>query len=90
MPVVACSSRDPARVVRKLCPVGCIGCGACVAACPNGSAMLFVAAKVSQMASLPQGQVEAKERVRNMLAEMESSQTNGELPLVKWEFSALH
>lgn len=41
----------------------CIGCGACVAACPNGSAMLFTAAKVSQLAMLPQGQVEAKRRV---------------------------
>ncbi len=48
----------------------CIGCGACVAACPNGSAMLFVAAKVSHLASLPQGKVEAKKRVREMLAEM--------------------
>ncbi len=48
----------------------CIGCGACVAACPNGSAMLFVAAKVSHLASLPQGKVEAKERVRDMLDKM--------------------
>ena len=48
----------------------CIGCGACVAACPNGSAMLFVAAKVSHLASLPQGKVEAKERVRQMLGQM--------------------
>ncbi len=48
----------------------CIGCGACVAACPNGSAMLFVAAKVSQLAWLPQGRVEASERVRGMLDEM--------------------
>ncbi len=45
----------------------CIGCGACVAACPNGSAMLFTAAKVAQLASLPQGQVEAPERVKAML-----------------------
>jgi succinate dehydrogenase / fumarate reductase, iron-sulfur subunit len=48
----------------------CIGCGACVAACPNGSAMLFTGAKVSQLAALPQGQVEAAERVANMLKEM--------------------
>jgi len=48
----------------------CIGCGACVAACPNGSAMLFTGAKVSQFAALPQGQVEAAERVANMLKEM--------------------
>src|SRR5512135_334460 len=41
----------------------CIGCGACVAACPNGSAMLFTAAKVTQLAMLPQGQVEAARRV---------------------------
>jgi succinate dehydrogenase / fumarate reductase, iron-sulfur subunit len=46
----------------------CVGCGACVAACPNGSAMLFVAAKVSQLALLPQGRPEAKERVRRMVA----------------------
>jgi succinate dehydrogenase / fumarate reductase iron-sulfur subunit len=49
----------------------CIGCGACVAACPNGSAMLFVAAKVAQLAVLPQGKVEASDRVRNMLRAME-------------------
>ncbi len=46
----------------------CIGCGACVAACPNGSAMLFVASKVSQLALLPQGRLEAKQRVRDMVA----------------------
>ena len=40
----------------------CIGCGACVAACKNASAMLFTSAKISQMALLPQGQVERKER----------------------------
>lgn len=45
----------------------CIGCGACVAACKNASASLFVAAKVSQYALLPQGQVEAKDRVKNMV-----------------------
>ncbi len=45
----------------------CIGCGACVAACKNASASLFVAAKVSQYALLPQGQVEAKDRVLNMV-----------------------
>ncbi|MGD9556231.1 MAG: succinate dehydrogenase/fumarate reductase iron-sulfur subunit [Mangrovibacterium sp.] len=48
----------------------CIGCGACVAACKNASAMLFVSAKVSQLALLPQGQVEAKRRARNMVAKM--------------------
>lgn len=49
----------------------CIGCGACVASCKNASAMLFVSAKVSQFALLPQGQVERKERVRKMLAAMD-------------------
>ncbi|MFW5657530.1 MAG: succinate dehydrogenase/fumarate reductase iron-sulfur subunit [Bacteroidota bacterium] len=49
----------------------CIGCGACVAACKNASAMLFVSAKVSQLAMLPQGKVEAKERVKNMVAKMD-------------------
>lgn len=49
----------------------CIGCGACVAACKNASAMLFVSAKVSQFALLPQGRVEAKERVQNMVAKMD-------------------
>lgn len=49
----------------------CIGCGACVAACKNASAMLFVSAKVSQLSLLPQGKVEAAERVRNMVAQMD-------------------
>ncbi|MFK2818806.1 succinate dehydrogenase/fumarate reductase iron-sulfur subunit [Flavobacteriaceae sp. LMIT009] len=49
----------------------CIGCGACVATCKNSSAMLFVGAKVSQYALLPQGQVEATDRVRNMVAQMD-------------------
>ncbi len=49
----------------------CIGCGACVASCKNSSAMLFVSAKVSQMALLPQGRVEAKERVMNMVEQMD-------------------
>lgn len=49
----------------------CIGCGACVAACKNASAMLFVSAKVSQFALLPQGRVEAKERVQKMVAKMD-------------------
>ena len=49
----------------------CIGCGACVAACKNASAMLFVSAKVSQLALLPQGKVEAKERVAHMVAKMD-------------------
>jgi succinate dehydrogenase / fumarate reductase iron-sulfur subunit len=49
----------------------CIGCGACVATCKNASAMLFVAAKVSQLAMLPQGRIEAKERVQRMVAKMD-------------------
>ena len=49
----------------------CIGCGACVAACKNASAMLFVSAKVSQFALLPQGRVEAKQRVKKMVAKMD-------------------
>lgn len=49
----------------------CIGCGACVAACPNGAAMLFTSAKVSQFALLPQGKIEASERVQNMVNQME-------------------
>lgn len=50
----------------------CIGCGACVAACPNASASLFVAAKVSHLAMLPQGQPERETRVRNMVAQMDA------------------
>ncbi|SFB80057.1 succinate dehydrogenase / fumarate reductase iron-sulfur subunit [Zunongwangia mangrovi] len=49
----------------------CIGCGACVAACKNASAMLFTSAKVSQYALLPQGQVEATDRVMNMVRQMD-------------------
>lgn len=49
----------------------CIGCGACVATCKNASAMLFVSAKVSQFALLPQGRVEAKDRVKNMVHQMD-------------------
>lgn len=49
----------------------CIGCGACVAACPNGAAMLFVSAKISQLAYLPQGQAERKERAIAMINQMD-------------------
>jgi len=49
----------------------CIGCGACVAACKNASAMLFVSAKVSQLAVLPQGKAERTDRVLNMVAQMD-------------------
>ncbi len=50
----------------------CIGCGACVAQCPNGAAQLFTAAKVSHLALLPQGQPERSRRVRQMVEEMEA------------------
>jgi succinate dehydrogenase / fumarate reductase iron-sulfur subunit len=49
----------------------CIGCGACVAACPNGAAMLFTAAKVAHLGLLPQGQPERLQRVRSMVARMD-------------------
>ena len=49
----------------------CIGCGACIATCKNGSAMLFVGAKVSQFSLLPQGKIEADERVLNMVNQMD-------------------
>lgn len=49
----------------------CIGCGACVAACKNSSAMLFVSAKVSQLSLLPQGQIEKQDRVLNMVKQMD-------------------
>lgn len=52
----------------------CIGCGACVAQCKNSSAMLFVAAKVSQFSYLPQGQAERTDRVKNMVAQMDAEQ----------------
>ena len=50
----------------------CIGCGACVAVCKNASAMLFVSAKVSHLAMLPQGKVERESRVLNMIRQMDS------------------
>lgn len=55
----------------------CIGCGACVASCPNASAMLFVSAKVSQLSLLPQGQIEAKKRVLNMVEQMDKEGFGG-------------
>ncbi|QDT48411.1 succinate dehydrogenase/fumarate reductase iron-sulfur subunit [Symmachiella dynata] len=56
---------------RAMDAASCIGCGACVAACKNASAMLFVGAKVSQMALLPQGKPERADRVLNMVAQMD-------------------
>ena len=54
---------------RAMDAAACIGCGACVAACPNASAMLFLSAKVSHLAQLPQGQPERRDRVRAMVAQ---------------------
>jgi succinate dehydrogenase / fumarate reductase iron-sulfur subunit len=51
----------------------CIGCGACVAACKNASAMLYLSAKISQLSLLPQGRVEAKDRVRAMVEKMDEA-----------------
>lgn len=59
---------------RSMDAAACIGCGACVAACPNASAMLFVSAKVAHLAYLPQGQVERERRVTAMIAQMDSEQ----------------
>ena len=55
----------------------CIGCGACVAACPNASAMLFTAAKVAHLGVLPQGQPERDARVRSMVAAMDAERLAG-------------
>ncbi|MBK8965476.1 MAG: succinate dehydrogenase/fumarate reductase iron-sulfur subunit [Lewinellaceae bacterium] len=57
---------------RAMDAAACIGCGACVAACPNASAMLFTSAKVSHLALLPQGEVERKRRVLAMVAQMDA------------------
>jgi len=57
---------------RAMDAAACIGCGACVAACPNASAMLFTAAKIRQLNMLPQGQPERADRVRNMVAQMDA------------------
>ncbi|OGW88872.1 MAG: succinate dehydrogenase [Omnitrophica bacterium RIFCSPLOWO2_01_FULL_50_24] len=59
---------------RAMDAAACIGCGACVAACPNASAMLFVASKVSHLALLPQGKVERAHRVKKMIKQMDSEQ----------------
>jgi len=57
---------------RSMDAAACIGCGACVAACKNASAMLFVGAKVAQFARLPQGRVEREKRARSMIAQMDA------------------
>ena len=63
-------SKDDAE--RAMDASACIGCGACIASCPNASAMLFVAAKVSHLALLPQGQPERMIRVDKMVAQMDA------------------
>ncbi len=60
-----------ANAEKAMDAAACIGCGACVAACPNSSAMLFVAAKVSHLSLLPQGQVEKSRRVESMVEQMD-------------------
>jgi succinate dehydrogenase / fumarate reductase, iron-sulfur subunit len=60
------------RAEEAMDAAACIGCGACVASCPNGSAMLFVSAKVSQFALLPQGQVESGRRAKAMVMRMDA------------------
>ena len=62
---------SPEVAERALDAAVCIGCGACVAACPNASGMLFVSAKVTHLALLPQGQPERYGRAQNMVAQME-------------------
>ena len=59
------------KAEKSMDAAACVGCGACVATCKNGSAMLFVAARVSSLALLPQGRPEAARRARNMVAKME-------------------
>ncbi len=62
---------------RAMDAAACIGCGACVAACPNGSAMLFTAAKIGHLANLPQGQPERSQRVVNMVTQMDAEGFGG-------------
>jgi succinate dehydrogenase / fumarate reductase iron-sulfur subunit len=62
---------DRDRASKAFDAASCIGCGACVAACPNGSAMLFTSAKVSHLGLLPQGKVEQPARVQNMIRQMD-------------------
>ena len=65
-----CVPKDDAE--KSMDAASCIGCGACVAACPNASASLFTAAKIAQFAYLPQGKVERKQRALQMVAQMDS------------------
>jgi succinate dehydrogenase / fumarate reductase iron-sulfur subunit len=59
------------KAERSFEAAACIGCGACVAACPNGSAMLFTSAKITHLGLLPQGEVEADKRAQAMVAQMD-------------------
>lgn len=70
-PDANCIPINKEKVELSMDAAQCIGCGACVAACKNASAMLFVSAKVSHLSLLPQGQIEAKERVLAMVAKMD-------------------
>lgn len=63
---------EPERAEAALDAAACIGCGACVAACPNGAAMLFAGAKVAHLGMLPQGQMERSRRVLEMVSQMET------------------
>ena len=65
------------RADRAMDAATCIGCGACVAACPNGSAMLFTAAKIGHLANLPQGQPERSQRVVKMVTQMDQEDFGG-------------
>jgi succinate dehydrogenase / fumarate reductase iron-sulfur subunit len=65
------------RQEKSMAAAACIGCGACVAACKNASAMLFVSAKVSQLALLPQGEPERARRVTRMVAQMDKEGFGG-------------
>ncbi|MDR4988025.1 MAG: succinate dehydrogenase/fumarate reductase iron-sulfur subunit [Bacteroidales bacterium] len=75
---VGCAPESNSNPISKLIAdkafdaAACIGCGACVAACKNSSAMLYAAAKIAQYALIPQGKVEAKERVDNMVRQMDA------------------
>lgn len=62
---------------RAMDAAACIGCGACVAACPNGSAMLFTGAKIAHLGNLPQGQTERYDRVRSMVKQMDDEGFGG-------------
>src|SRR5690606_14980494 len=63
---------EKANAEKAMDAAACIGCGACVAACPNSAAMLFVSAKISQLALLPQGEPEAKTRAIKMVEQMDA------------------